>query len=75
METGVPTPDEVSKSDSSAAGDNYGPVRRTRIPTQAGPLSLFRSLLRSTPTKHDDFVEILNDVLPQLLDEATGVQD
>ena len=45
----------------------YGPMRRTRVPTKTGPLSLYRPL----PTKQDDFVEVLQEVLPQLLKDAT----
>lgn len=45
----------------------YGPIHRTRVPTKTGPLSLFQP----TPTKHGDFVKIMQQVLPQLVEDAT----
>eukprot|EP00435_Cladocopium_sp_Y103_P060613 s808_g22.t1 len=70
IDTPEPAPLETPAAPSSgdpASSSSYGPVRRTRVPTKSGPLSL----LRPTPTQHDDFVEIMHEVLPKLLDEAT----
>ena len=52
---------------SSASGSQYGPIRR-RVPSKAGPLTFFRP----ASMKQDDFVEVMQDVLPQLVDQAIG---
>lgn len=65
--TAAALPSVDQNKEISASSESYSPVRRTRIPIKAGPLTLYRP----TPTKHDDFVDILHDVLLQLLDETT----
>ena len=50
----------VDKSSAST----YGPMRR--VPTKTGPMSLHRPM----PTSHADFVEVLTEVLPNMLDQA-----
>eukprot|EP00435_Cladocopium_sp_Y103_P021891 s1135_g5.t1 len=52
---------------SATADSQYGPVRR-RVPSKAGPMTFFRP----ASLKHDDFVEVMQDVLPQLVDQAVG---
>ena len=45
-------------------------MRRTRVPTKSGALSLFRP----TPTQHDDFVDVMQEVLPKLLEATQGIK-
>eukprot|EP00435_Cladocopium_sp_Y103_P029371 s1599_g7.t1 len=51
-----------------AAAENepstYGPLRR--VPTKTGPMALFRPM----PMQHDDFVDVLSEVLPQMIEDA-----
>eukprot|EP00435_Cladocopium_sp_Y103_P071090 s130_g36.t1 len=46
----------------------YGPIRnvRSRVPSKSGPLTLFRP----PAMKQDDFVEVMQEVVPQLIDET-----
>ena len=44
---------------------SYGPIRR-RVTGKDGPLSTFRP----PAMKQDDFVEVMKEVIPQLIDEA-----
>ena len=45
---------------------SYGPLHR--VPNKSGPLSLHPPM----PPSHDDFVEIISEVLPKMLDHAVG---
>ena len=65
-----PAPAEPS---SGSAGPNasdtgqpttYRPLRR--VPSKTGPMALFRPMLM----QHDDFVEVLSEVLPHMIDNA-----
>eukprot|EP00435_Cladocopium_sp_Y103_P012259 s60_g3.t1 len=58
-------PAAASQSSASQSESTYGPMRR--IPAKSGPLALYRPM----PVQHDDFVEVMQEVLPQLLEEAT----
>eukprot|EP00435_Cladocopium_sp_Y103_P055765 s362_g18.t1 len=62
-----PSASEAVDKSASPADNSYGPIRRTRVPSKSGPLSLYRP----TPTKQDDFIEIMQEVLPQLIEDAT----
>ena len=58
---------EPSSADasSSSVSSTYGPMRR-RISGKDGPMSLFRP----PGMKQDDFVEVMKDVVPQLIEQA-----
>eukprot|EP00435_Cladocopium_sp_Y103_P017847 s883_g4.t1 len=64
--------DASDPSGSAPAGkpeaSTYGPLRRTKVITKSGPLALHRPL----PMQHDDFVEVIREVLPKMLDQAVG---
>eukprot|EP00435_Cladocopium_sp_Y103_P006224 s2324_g2.t1 len=62
----IPPGDSPPAKDPEAAS-SYGPVRRTRVPSKSGPLTM----LRPAAMKHDDFVEVMREVVPKLLEEAT----
>ena len=51
-----------------ASSSSYGPIRR-RVSGKDGPFALWRP----PQTSQDDFVEIMKEVVPQLLD--TVIQD
>eukprot|EP00435_Cladocopium_sp_Y103_P038006 s382_g10.t1 len=46
------------------ASSSYGPVRRTRVPSKSGPLTM----LRPAAMKHEDFVEVMREVVPKLIE-------
>ena len=52
--------------EASAASSSYGPVRR-RVSTKEGPMSLWRP----APLQSEDFVEIMHDLVPHLVEQAT----
>eukprot|EP00434_Breviolum_minutum_P035842 symbB.v1.2.031741.t1/scaffold3487.1/size55659/4 len=56
------TPDE--RPDKSPMPSSYGPVRR-RIHNKNGPMSLFRP----APMQQEEFVEIMREVVPHMIDE------
>ena len=58
-------PGSEQPSGSNASSSTYGPIRR--IAAKTGPSALYRPM----PVQHDDFVEVMREVLPQLLNEAT----
>jgi len=75
-------PEASSSSSSSASGSSaalpqptdesaYGPVRRSRILAKSGPLTMFRP----AAMKHDDFVEVMNEVVPQLIEQTVMADD
>ena len=45
----------------------YGPIRR-KIPSKSGPLTLHRP----ASMHHDDFVEVMQEVIPQMVQEAVS---
>eukprot|EP00435_Cladocopium_sp_Y103_P020594 s2229_g5.t1 len=64
-----PSSAAVLSGDSSLVGNaeassSYGPVRRTRVPSKSGPLTM----LRPAAMKHEDFVEVMREVVPQLIE-------
>ena len=75
-------PEASGSSSSSASGSSavlpqpadesaYGPVRRSRILAKSGPLTMFRP----AAMKHDDFVEVMNEVVPQLIEQTVMADD
>eukprot|EP00435_Cladocopium_sp_Y103_P050219 s645_g15.t1 len=46
------------------ASSTYGPMRRSRILAKSGPFTMFRP----AAMKHDEFVEVMNEVVPQLIE-------
>ena len=52
--------------ESSTASSSYGPVRR-RVSTKEGPMSLWRP----APLQPEDFVEIMHELVPQLVEQAS----
>ena len=75
-------PEVSGSSSSSASGSSavlpqpadesaYGPVRRSRILAKSGPLTMFRP----AAMKHDDFVEVMNEVVPQLIEQTVMADD
>ena len=54
----APLPGDTSESN--------GPVCRSRILAKSGPLTMFRP----AAMKHDDFVEVIREVVPQLIDQT-----
>lgn len=63
-----PSPDQPSEEpiDKSSATSSYGPVRR-RIPGKHGPMSLYRP----APMQQEEFVEIMREVVPHMIDDFT----
>ena len=61
--TGHEQPAPLSAEDIS---ESYGPVRRSRILAKSGPLTMFRP----AAMRHDDFVEVMREVVPQLIDQT-----
>ena len=61
----------VTPSDSVPVGSSesstYGPVRR-RLPSKAGPLTVHRP----ATMHHDDFVEVMQDVIPHMVQDAVN---
>ena len=51
--------------DNPSGPSSYGPVRR-RIACKAGPLTLHRP----APLRHDDFAEVMSEIVPHLIDQA-----
>ena len=45
----------------------YGPIRR-KVPSKSGPLTLHRP----AAMQHDDFVEVMQDVIPHMVEEAVN---
>eukprot|EP00435_Cladocopium_sp_Y103_P026818 s1587_g6.t1 len=56
---------DLPSPDASSAPSSYGPIRR-RVVGKDGPLSLFRP----PAMRQDDFVEIMKEVVPNLIEEA-----
>eukprot|EP00435_Cladocopium_sp_Y103_P016341 s443_g4.t1 len=61
-------PAPATGDSSGSADSSYGPMRRVRMPSKSGPLALHRPL----PMKHDDFVEVMREALPHIMDQAIG---
>ena len=59
------TSEPSSKAEPETSSSSYGPVRR-RIERKDGPMALWRP----APLKQDDFVELIKEVIPQLVDDA-----
>ena len=57
-----PSPKSVVVDKSPAS--TYGPLRR--VPSKTGPFALHRPM----PVQHEDFVEVLTEVLPKMLEDA-----
>ena len=57
-------------SRSESAPSNYGPIRR-RITGKDGPMSLYRP----SAMQQDDFVSIMKDVIPELVEQAIMDED
>ena len=60
-------PNTSGVDNASASESTYGPMRR--IAAKSGPSALYRPM----PMQHDDFVEVMQEVLPQMLEAATRV--
>ena len=65
-------PDNSVTQSSEAVGQNtsestYGPIRR-RIHEKAGPMALWRP----APMQQEDLAEVLREVIPQMIDDATA---
>ena len=58
-------PNTSGVDNASASESTYGPMRR--IAAKSGPSALYRPM----PMQHDDFVEVMQEVLPQMLEAAT----
>eukprot|EP00435_Cladocopium_sp_Y103_P017727 s923_g4.t1 len=56
---------QIETADETSAPSSYGPIRR-RITGKDGPLSLFRP----PAMKQDDFVDVMKEVVPQLIEQA-----
>ena len=50
--------------------ESYGPARRSRILAKNSPLTMFRP----AAMKHDDFVEVIREVVPQLIDQTMTLE-
>ena len=65
----VPDPG-VSRSDGDITSAPSAPVsedtRRSRVLAKSGPLTMFRP----AAMKHDDLVEVMREVVPQLIDQT-----
>eukprot|EP00435_Cladocopium_sp_Y103_P032019 s3508_g8.t1 len=61
---------EINKEPAETAS-GYGPMRRIRLPSKSGPLTMFRP----AAMRHDDFVEVMREVVPQLIDDAIHDDD
>eukprot|EP00435_Cladocopium_sp_Y103_P057373 s281_g19.t1 len=46
---------------------SYGPIRR-KVPSKSGPLTLHRP----AAMQHDDFVEVMQDVIPHMVEETVN---
>eukprot|EP00435_Cladocopium_sp_Y103_P016757 s3691_g4.t1 len=59
----------VTAPDSAAAdgSSDYGPIRR-RLPSKSGPLTLHRP----AATRHEDFVDVMRDVIPHMVHDAVS---
>ena len=70
----VPEAASASKPESDESAEtidkssDYGPVRgqRSRVPSKSGPLTLFRP----GAMKQEDFVEVMQEVVPQLIEQT-----
>ena len=60
-------PASSSRPDANNGTPPYGPIRR-KVPSKAGPLTLHRPACRA----HDNFVEVMQDVIPQMVQEAVS---
>eukprot|EP00435_Cladocopium_sp_Y103_P001293 s456_g1.t1 len=75
---GIDENEQISSGPSSSAhpanpeinpevpAESYGPVRRSRVLSKSGPLTMFRP----SAMRHDDFVEVMNEVVPQLIEQT-----
>eukprot|EP00435_Cladocopium_sp_Y103_P050118 s180_g15.t1 len=70
-EATVPTDDANSAEAAAESASSYGPVRRARVPSKSGPLTMFRP----SAMKHDDFVEVMQEVVPQLIEDTIARED
>ena len=63
-----PTGHEQPAPVSEDTSESYGPVRRSLVLVLAksGPLTMFRP----AAMKHDDLVEVMREVVPQLIDQT-----
>eukprot|EP00435_Cladocopium_sp_Y103_P008674 s3466_g2.t1 len=59
----APSSSDVAPSDNR--GNNYGPIRR-RVTGKDGPMAFYRP----PAMKQDDFVEVMKEVVPQLLEQV-----
>ena len=56
-----PAVDDALSKEPAETPSSYGPVRRMRVPSKGGPLTMFRP----AAMRHDDFVEVMREVVPQ----------
>ena len=66
-----PAVDDALSKEPAETQSSYGPVRRMRVPSKGGPLTMFRP----AAMRHDDFVEVMREVVPQLIDDAVQQED
>ena len=53
------------RAEASASSSTYGPIRR-KVPSKSGPMTLHRP----AAMQHDDFVEVMQEVIPHMVEEA-----
>ena len=64
--TNQDNPTAVADQKSSVPSGSYGPVRSRRVTGKDGPLSLWRP----AAMKQDDFIEVMKEVVPHLIDQT-----
>ena len=60
----------VEVAEAPSGSSDYGPVRRRRLPSKSGPMTLFRP----TAMRQEDFVEVMQEVVPHLIEEAVEAE-
>ena len=66
------SPVDTSASETPAeSSSSYGPIRRLRVPSKSGSMTLHRPVAM----RHDDFVEVMREVVPHLIENAVNQPD
>ena len=63
--------DDSKSKEPAQDSQSYGPVRRTRVPSKGGPLTMFRP----AAMRHEDFVEVMREVVPSLIENVVQSED
>ena len=60
------SPSTSEPAEAHPKSSEYGPVRHRRLPSKSGPMTLFRP----PAMRQEDFVEVMQEVVPQLIEQA-----